>query len=160
MTVAPTRRSTVTAPEQLSAVVAVPSVASRLLTVTLHDVAPAPVWSVTGAGAVTEGFSLSTTVTVCVAVAMLPAASVTFHVTVVVPRGNEAGASFVTASGGNGQLSPVVGVPRLTFVATQEPASVPTSVRFAGGVIVGTVLSTTVTVCMNVAMLPLASVAL
>lgn len=66
-------RATVT-PGQLSLAVAVPNAASRLLTATLHDVAPAPVYKVTSAGAVMVGFiaGLSVTVTVCVPVVESP----------------------------------------------------------------------------------------
>ena len=69
-------------------------------------------------------------------VAVSPFTSVTVHVTVVVPTGNEAGALFVTVA--TPQLSLVVGVPRLTPVATQVPAEVFTEI-LAGQVIVGAV---------------------
>ena len=78
-------RVTVALP-QLSLAVAVPSVAS--LTTVSQEVAPAPVLTVTSAGAVTVGGVVSTTGTVCVAVAVLPAASVAVHVTVVSPTAN------------------------------------------------------------------------
>ncbi len=80
-------RSTVTSlPPQLSVAVAVPSVASRLLTVTLHDEAPAPVWSVTGVGVVTKvGPVVSTTFTTTVSSPTLPCESVTFSVMVCWP---------------------------------------------------------------------------
>lgn len=55
-----------TTPGQLSLAVAVPSVASRLATVTPHDVAPAPVNSVTSAGAVIVGGTAGSSVTVTV----------------------------------------------------------------------------------------------
>ncbi len=84
------RRSTVTLlPPQLSVAVAVPSVASRLLTVTLHDVAPAPVWSITGEGVVTKvGPVVSTTFTITVSSPTLPCESVTFSVMVCWPKLN------------------------------------------------------------------------
>jgi hypothetical protein len=57
-------RVTALTPGQLSVADPAPSVASRLLTVTPHEVAPAPVNNVTAPGAVTTGGVLSTTVTV------------------------------------------------------------------------------------------------
>jgi hypothetical protein len=68
-------RTTVT-PGQLSLADAVPIVASP--TNAPQIVAPGPVLTETSAGAVTDGgiAGLSDTVTVCVAVALLPAASV------------------------------------------------------------------------------------
>ena len=65
---------------QLSFVVGVP----RLTPVAVHAVF---VVVVIPAGAVIVGFTLSFTVTSCVAVAVLPLPSVTVHVTVVVPSG-------------------------------------------------------------------------
>src|SRR5207253_8396727 len=50
----------------------------------------------TMSGALSVGAVWSTTVTTCVAVAVLPDVSVTFHVTVVAPSGNEDGALLVT----------------------------------------------------------------
>ena len=72
--------------------------------------------------------------------------SVTVQVTVVVPFGNDAGASLTTEA--TPQLSAVVGEPRATcaLAVLQAPGSVGTSVRFAGAVIVGGVVSLTVTV--------------
>jgi hypothetical protein len=100
------------------------------------------------------GFVLSTTVTVCVAVAVLPAASATVQVTVVVPSGNAVGALFVTVA--TAQLSELTGVPRFTPVAVHA-VLVPVVIA-AGAVIVGLILSKTVTVCVAVAVLPAASV--
>src|SRR5690606_24185525 len=51
---------------------------------------------VTGAGAVITGFWLSSTITVCVAEAVFPTASVAVHVTIVVPIGKVAGALLDT----------------------------------------------------------------
>ena len=98
---------------------------------------------------------LSTTVTTCVAVAVLPEASVTVQVTVVSPTGKLAGASLVVVA--TLQLSEVVGVPRVTFVAEQLAASILTLIA-TGAVILGSMLSTTVTICVAVAVFPLASV--
>jgi hypothetical protein len=97
-----------------------------------------------------DGLVLSFTVTVCVAVAVLPEPSVTVHVTVVVPNGNGDGALFVTLA--TVQLSEVVGVPIFTLNATHEAFAF--TVTFDGAVIVGFVLSFTVTVCVAVAVLP------
>ena len=55
------------------------------------------------------------------------------------------------------QLSPVVGVPKLMLVASQEPVSVPL-VTGAGQLIVGCSASVIVTTCEQVAVFPLASV--
>ena len=74
---------------------------------------------------------------------MFPAASVTVHVTVVVPTGNEAGASFETDS--PGQLSEALADPSETPEAEQAPESTFT-VTSEGQEIVGSMLSITVTV--------------
>src|ERR1041385_2899401 len=57
---------------QLSVAAPAPSVASRSETVTPQEVAPGPVKRVLSAGAVTTGLVSSTTVTVCVSVALFP----------------------------------------------------------------------------------------
>ena len=110
------------------------------------------------AGTDKVGSILSTTVTSCEAVAVLPDASVTVQVTVVVPTGKLFGASFVVLE--TAQLSAVTGVPNVTFAAAalHWPASTFT-VTSAGAVIVGSMLSTTVTVCVAVTSLPLGSTA-
>src|SRR5690606_40468099 len=108
------------------------------------------------AGHVIVGSSVSTTVTFCEHVAVLFEASVTVHVTTVVPTGNDAGASFAYVK--SIQLSATTGVPKLTPVASHEPASAETSVKSAGHVIVGSSVSTTVTFCVHVAVLFEASV--
>ena len=66
----------------------------------------------------------------------------TVQVTVVVPSGYDDGALLLT--GNTEQLSPVTGVPSVTLVATHELESVPT-VKPAGAVIVGSSVSLTVT---------------
>src|SRR5690606_2323125 len=109
------------------------------------------------AGHVIVGSSVSTTVTFCEHVAVLFEASVTVHVTTVVPTGNDAGASFVYVK--SIQLSATTGAPKLTPVASHEPASAETSVKSAGHVIVGSSVSTTVTLNEHVAVLPAPSVA-
>src|ERR1041384_1299943 len=83
------------------------------------------------------GAVLSITVTSCVAVAALLAASVAVHVTVVVPIGKVGGASFVTA--GIPQLSAATGVPRLTPVA--EQLALANTLTAGGAVIEGAVTS-------------------
>ncbi len=74
---------------------------------------------------------------------MFPLPSVTVQVTVVVPNGNTAGASFVVEA--TEQLSFVVAEPKLTPLAVQRPASALT-VTFEGQEIVGSSVSFTVTV--------------
>src|SRR3989442_13517862 len=82
--------------------------------------------------------------------------SVTIQVTVVVPAGKCAGASLLTVA--TPQLSEVTGAPSATPEAEHTPASALT-VMAAGQVIVGGSLSTTVTVCWQVLLLPFTSVA-
>ena len=86
---------------------------------------------------------------------MLPLPSVTVHVTVVVPIGKVAGASLIAEA--TEQLSAVVGVPKDNPDAVHVPASTFTETA-DGAVIVGLILSTTVTTCVAVAVLPLPSV--
>ena len=98
---------------------------------------------------------MSVTVTICVALAVLPDPSVTVQVTVVLPSGNVAGALLVTLA--TEQLSAVVAVPRATPDAVHIPASELT-LTAAGAVIVGFWLSVTVTICVaSSAALPLLS---
>jgi hypothetical protein len=96
------------------------------------------------------GASLSDTVTVWVQVVLFPAASTTVQVTVVTPIGKVAGALLVTDA--TVQLSDATGDPSAT-VAKQEPASV-VAVMFEGQAIVGIWLSETVTICVQVLVLP------
>ena len=74
--------------------------------------------------------------------AVLSALSVTVHITVVSPMEKTEGASFVIFL--ISQLSPVVGVPRLTLDAVHSLLSVST-VTSAGAEIVGFSLSSTTT---------------
>ena len=120
--------------EQLSVVIALPSTSPVLVQSVLVVVLIA-------IGAMILGNCVSTIVTICVAVAVLPEPSTTVQVTVVAPSGNVAGASFVTLA--IEQLSAVTGVPSATFTA-KHPLFVGT-VTAAGAVIVGTVTSVTVT---------------
>ncbi len=135
------------ATEQLSAVVAVPRATPVAVQAVLVVV-------VILAGAEIVGFTLSVTVTVWLAVALFPAASVTVQITVVVPNGKATGALFFTEA--TEQLSLVVGVPRATPVAVQAVLVV--VAIFVGAVIVGFTLSVTVTVWLAVALFPAASV--
>jgi hypothetical protein len=73
---------------------------------------------------------------------MFPDPSVTVQVTVVFPKGKAAGALLVTEA--TEQLSAVVGVPKTTLVDVHATFVVP--VVAAGAVIVGLILSITVTV--------------
>jgi len=82
---------------------------------------------------------------------VLPAASTTVQVTVVVPTGKVAGASLETVA--TEQLSAAVGVPNETFVAEQVPASTEAATA-AGAVIVGNCRSLIVTVKEAVAVKP------
>src|SRR5438034_486524 len=100
--------------------------------------APSSASTVTSAGQVIVGGWLSTTVTVCWQVFELPFMSTTVHVTVVLPTGNDDGASLLVPA--IPQLSEVTGVPRATPEAVQRLASAST-VTFAGQSIVGGSLS-------------------
>ena len=105
-------------------------------------------------GAVIVGFTLSITVTSCVAVAILPDPSVAVHVTVVAPNGNASGALFDTEE--IEQLSNVIGVPRTTPVAVH--ALFADTEIAVGAMIDGLAMSTTVTTCVAVAVRPAPSV--
>src|ERR1043166_6406121 len=109
------------------------------------------------AGHVITGGSVSRTLTLCTQVAVFPLLSDAVQVTRLVPTRNCAGASFVTVTAP--QLSLVVGLPNATPVAVQLPVSTLT-VTSAGHVMVGSCVSLTVTVKVQVLMLPLLSVAM
>ena len=109
----------------------------------------------TRAGAVTVGAVVSTTVTVCVAVAKLPLASVAVQVTVVAPRENNAGASFVI-TGAVSQISVAVAVP---IAITCPVVPVHSADTGAGAVTVGNPTSFTVTSKVSTEVLPEASIA-
>jgi hypothetical protein len=118
------------------------------------------------AGQLITGWVLSTTVTTCVADPVLPCASVAEYVSVVVPTGKmlPEGTPLRVTAPTPGQLSVAEPVPsvvsRLLTVTPQIVAPGPVKrVTAAGGVTIGTVLSTTVTVCVAKAVLPEASVA-
>ena len=106
-------------------------------------------------GTVRSGGVVSTTVTVVVPVAWLPESSVAVQVTVVLPRGNVAGASFVISTSAS-QMSVALAWPMLTAVPSRLVCS---AVASSGTVRTGTVVSAIVTVCVSVAELPASSVA-
>jgi hypothetical protein len=112
--------------------------------------------SAMSAGQLMVGASLSTTVTRCTQVAVLPEVSVAVQVTEVVPLGKTVGASLATLA--RPQLSAAVAVPKLTLAAEHWPGSVLT-VTSGGHEIVGGSVSLTVTVNEQEAVLPAASVA-
>jgi len=101
------------------------------------------------------GGVVSTTVTFWVAWAEFPESSVAVQVTVVTPSGNRAGASLVTVASAS-QMSLTVGVPRSAAVPSALACS---TSMFAGAVIVGGVVSTTVTFWVAWAEFPESSVA-
>jgi hypothetical protein len=147
--------------EQLSEAVAKPR--SVLLTNAAHMVAPGPVVAFTAGGAVITGGVVSVSVTVWVAVDVFPSASIAVYVMVVIPFGKTFPVGtplrvMVTAE----QLSTAVALPRFAsltnFSQLVAPGPVET-VTAAGAVITGGVSSVTVTVCVAVAVFPLASVA-
>ena len=94
------------------------------------------------------GAILSTTVTVCVAVAEFPEPSVAVHVTVFAPNTKTTAALFAVVTE---QLSAAVGLPKVTplTAATHEPASTFTEIS-AGAVIVGSIPSVIVKVGVSV----------
>src|SRR3990172_7037879 len=102
------------------------------------------------------GSVVSTTVTLVVAVALFPEASVAVKVTVVVPSGKTAGA-LLTTVGAASQISVAVGKGTVTGV----PSRLVCSTRMGAGTfeITGAVVSTTVTLVVAVAVFPEASVA-
>src|SRR5437763_8013455 len=97
---------------------------------------------VRSSGQAIVGFWWSRTITFWVQVAMLPLASVTVQMTVLVPMGNWLGALLVRAN--PGQLSVTVGLPRITHVAKHRYVSV-LVVTSSGQTMVGFWLSRTIT---------------
>jgi len=130
--------------EQLSAVTGVPRAGAAVQI-------PAPVETLTPAGAVIVGFWLSATMTSCAAEAVRPCTSVVVHVTVFEPSAYVAVPLFTVPE--MAQLSAVTGVPRATPDAVQMPASVLTF-TVAGAEIVGSCVSVTVSDCVAVFWLP------
>ena len=104
-------------------------------------------------GTCTDGGVVSTTWTRCTAVALLPDASVAFHVTSCVPRANEPGASLEIETA---CASEAAGCPSGTAFDSADSAS---NVTSGGGSIAGGVVSTTSTRCVSAASLPAASIA-
>jgi len=105
-------------------------------------------------GGIRLGGASSFTVTNCVERVVFPAASVTVHVTVVVPIGKFTGALFEIEA--IVQLSPVIGAPSATPDAVQASKSVVT-VTSAGAVLRGAIVSETVTSWVAETVLPSAS---
>ena len=87
---------------------------------------------------------MSTTVTSCVAVAVFPFPSITVHVTVVFPIGNDAGALLLIPA--TVQLSDEYGLPRDTDAFGTLHTAVAAIVRFPGATIIGSAWSKTVIV--------------
>ena len=81
-----------------------------------------PMITMTSAGAVMVGASLSLTTTLKLLVVSLPLGSIAVHVTSVVPNGNSSGASLVKEA--IPQLSVAAGVLKFTCEAEQIPGSV------------------------------------
>src|ERR1043166_3036592 len=94
-------------------------------------------------------------ITVCWQLLLLPCTSTTVQVTVLVPTGNVAGALLVTLA--TPQLSTVAGVPRATPAALHSPV-LAFAVTGPGQVMLGTSVSSTVTDCWQLLVLPLRSV--
>src|SRR5437016_1872199 len=115
----------------------------------------ASVLVITSSGQAMVGFWLSRTITFWVQVEVLPLASVTVQMTVLLPMGNWLGALLVRAK--PGQLSVTVGLPRFTPVAKHWFASV-LVITSSGQTMVGFWLSRTITFWVQAAVLPLASV--
>jgi hypothetical protein len=124
--------------------------------VTIAPFSPGSLGTVTSAGQVITGASVSSTVTVKEQLAVFPDGSVAVQVTVVVPTGKkepEAGEQLTVT----GQLSVTVGSGNVTK-APHSPGSLEMVIS-TGQVITGGSVSFTVTVKEHVAVLPAASVA-
>src|SRR5438093_11606721 len=117
-----------TVPGRLSVAVPVPGAAWGMTTPACVEAGP--VTRLRLGGALSAGDSASTTVTCCMAVAVLPAGSVAVHVTDVVPSGKMAGALYVTLT--VPELSEAVAVPR-PGGAAQVPDEVVTATPAGGG---------------------------
>ncbi len=115
-----------------------------------------PVNSLLSSPSLITGATVSTTVTSCVAVAVLPEESVAVHVTTVSPRGRPGGMSLLV---GQGQFeSRTSGVPKSTCLfGVTSP--VPSTMTSRGGTNSGAVVSITFIIWMSVAVLPLVWVA-
>ena len=96
-------------PEQLSVAVGAVHVA-----IPLQEPIVLPIVMFAGKAVIT-GALLSTTVIICVAVAVLPAASVAVQITVVVPIGNATGALLLTVT--VVQLSVAIALPKFAITA-------------------------------------------
>ena len=107
-------------------------------------------------GHMSVGGCASRTITSCTQFAVLLLPSHAVHTTTFVPTGKVVGALFVTVT--VPQLSAVTGRPKFTFVAAHNPAAAFT-VTLLGHTNVGGSASVTVTVNVQLAVFPLASVA-
>src|SRR2546425_614963 len=110
------------------------------------------------AGALIAGAWLSRTVTDCVALPELPAASVAVQVTMVVPFGKLAGALFAMTSDAPDETASVALAEPSAGAAAQVPRAV-LAVMAGGAATVGAVVSRTVTVKLALLWLPEPSVA-
>ena len=124
-------------PAQLSA-----AVGAVQDTVALQEPLVLPVVMFAGIPAMV-GAVLSTTVITCVAVAVLPAASVAVQVTVVLPSGKAAGALLVTVTVPQSTLA--TGDPRLGIVAWQLEFAL--TVKLVGAVMLTLGLTATLVTC-------------
>ena len=109
-------------------------VASNSVPITVYSHSPRSVSRVSSATQIITGSSLSKTVTNCWHVMVILLTSVNDHVTVVWPKGKLAGASFERISPGQPF---VIGFPKTTAVASQEPRSLFT-IMSVGQVIIDT----------------------
>ena len=100
-----------------------------------------------------QSITVSDTITVCIALATLPDASVAVHVTCVSPSGNISGALFEISTS---PISSATAMPISALAPLLDSASAKTS---AGGVKLGAIVSWTVTICIAEAVLPVSSVA-
>ena len=108
----------------------------------------------TSSGTKIDGAVVSTTVTSWLAVAIFPAESAATHVTVVLPRPKNCGASLVIDS--ISPLSITVASPRIISFRSRLVAS---KIMSSGGYMVDFVVSSTITRCVVLAKLPPTSVA-
>ena len=115
-----------------------------------------PAVAVIATGTLSVGAVVSLTVTNCVLTVTLPAASVAVHVTNVSPIGKIPPAGALLVKLATVQLSAAIGAVKLIVAVQFAPAL---AVIATGVVNDGTVTSITVTVCVLVELLPLASVA-
>ena len=104
---------------------------------------------VTSIGAIISGAVESTTEIICVVLAEFPEVSTAVQVTVVMPIGNELGASFVTDA--ISTMSETCSWPKSTKFSAVSTASINTS---AGAVILGDVVSIMEIICSLITTFP------